>query len=93
MKKKTYHSMTRVIFQDQSTVQELLENIVHIKRKNIKTLAGINELKSLTSTFNYEKPSKRPEPLRYENAVDQFEQAINKSNQFSLNRDITWILL
>lgn len=92
--KNTYHSMARVVFQDQH-VNIDLENIMspRIKRQQEKTLAGKSHFKSYSTTFLYDKPKIRPEPSRYNNACMQIENSMSHFEKCSAGKDITWLLL
>ena len=86
--KNTFHSMARAVFQE-SGIQPVME-ISRIKRKTDKSLKLTVEIEHLMQIQRYEKPIRRPEPPRYEDAI----QKVKKCQSLAVPTiDLSWILV
>lgn len=91
--KKSYHTLTRVLFQDQNVTDTQQQPVKCIKKILEKTLSGKDHLKDYIAALPYEKPKTRLEPSQYTNFYNQIVKVMIKSNDFSFIEDITWSLL
>ncbi|XP_033109669.1 uncharacterized protein LOC117110927 [Anneissia japonica] len=88
--KNTYHSMARVIFQEQDPRHK--QPLIHkLKRSTHKTLK-CNDTTFLR-TLPFEKPKVRPEPSRLPMGTNVVTQYVKKLLPFHCTKDIVWTLL
>lgn len=87
--KNTYHSMARVLFQEQFLAHSPTE--ANLKRSTHRSLKNTDT--TLLKVLPFAKPLKRPEPPRIPNACQVLEREMAKHRKFSSVKDLTWALL
>lgn len=85
--KNTFHSMARAVFQESGTDPH--SESLRIKRTIEKTLVLTDQLEEITQIQRFEKPTKRPEPPRYNNAAEKIKPYQNMRG----STDLPWLLL
>ena len=87
--KNTYHSMARGVFQQQHGT--IVQNSQRIKRTTDKALVLTEEAEGQTKPFPFQKPTRRPEPARRDNAMEQLRTcctSVSIDNQYIFYIDI-----
>lgn len=87
--KNTYHSMARVVFQQQP-VGSSLEG-TKLKRSTRRSLQCADA--NIMKTLPFRKPQKRPEPNRISDARQKVDLELNKMTPFCSPKELTWALL
>ena len=87
--KNTFHSMARVVFQEQSTDSPAPRKI-SIKHGKSKSLALCEQSESLMQCVAFEKPQTRAEPVRREKVLEKLNTCKMGMNPVP---DLAWCLL
>ena len=88
----TYHTMARVIFQEQRVESSYVNHFKRIPRLNIKTLPD-TEIDKYSSTIDYTIPTSRPLPPKYEDALIKVKDTMKSCNETASLKNMAWILL
>lgn len=89
--KGTFHALARFMFQDQQ-VAAVPEKSV-IPRLKDKSLKLTDEILSLVDRENYQLPSSRPVPPRYEDPVAHINNAKVHNQATNGTKDMAWLML
>lgn len=88
-RKNTYHSMARVLFQNQ--IVGTKKDVPRIQRQPRRSI-GPEYNDSIFKLIPFNKPPTRQEPHKFQDAVVTVESLIERYHR-SPNPDLTWVLL
>ena len=89
--KNTYHSMGRVVFQEQQLTDKPVNSTIRLKRIEHRSLECKDN--SILKPLLFSKSTSRAEPVRMPNISSIILQELNNFNIFQCSKDLTWCLL
>ena len=89
--KNTYHSMRRVVFQEQQLTDTPVHSTIRLKRTEHRSLECKDN--SILRPLLFSKPTSHPEPVHMLNIFSITLQELNNFNICQCSKDLTWCLL